>query len=540
MWTNLFIILGGIGLFLFGMQSMTGGIKELAGPGLRRMLGRFTTTPATGALSGAAATAVVQSSSATTVTAVGFVGAGLLTLPQALGIIFGANIGTTVTGWMVMVFGFRMDLGTVVLPLLLAAALARMFFSGRAAQAGSAVAGFALIFIGLDMLQDGMAVYGDRITPADFPDDSLWGRLQLVMLGAAITALTQSSSAGVAAALVALAAGSINFPQAAAMVIGMNIGTTATALMGAAGGSHRMHQTAMGHVIYNLATGCLAFGLLDLAAWALAAPLANGDAQLALVIFHTAFNVAGVALLLPFTNGFARMVQRLIPEPADSLTAGLDERLLADRAAAIDAATGTMRLLVDEAFALLSALIAARGTSRQRQWRLARLASGLSDVKTYLARMPAARDGADTGAIAARHTALLHLHDHLVRLVGRLRQTERIAELPRDGRLAEAAQRMVDVLERVTETETESAIQAVDRLRGGLRDERNRFRADRLAEVAAGGAPEGDVFARLDAMRWLHRVAYHVWRILVHRAELRAHAPVPAGAAASEGPPPES
>ena len=178
---------GGLGLFLVGMIVMTDGLRGLAGDSMRLALMRFTRSPVSGAVTGAIATAVLQSSSATTVAAVGFVGAGLLGFAEALGIIFGANIGTTITGWLVALLGFKLKLGIVVLPLILVGALMRLFGKGRVAHSGTALAGFGLIFVGIGLMQTGMAGLQDVITPAQLPQDTWGGRLSLVALGILIT-----------------------------------------------------------------------------------------------------------------------------------------------------------------------------------------------------------------------------------------------------------------------------------------------------------------------------------------------------------------
>ena len=149
---SVLLCLGGLGLFLLGMTVLTDGLRALAGRALRRLLSRFTRSPLSGAMTGAVTTAVVQSSSATTVAAVGFVGAGLLTFPQALGIVLGANVGTTITGWLVALLGFKLELGTAAMPIVLVGALIRLFARGRASAVGFAVAGFGLIFVGISLL----------------------------------------------------------------------------------------------------------------------------------------------------------------------------------------------------------------------------------------------------------------------------------------------------------------------------------------------------------------------------------------------------
>ncbi|MBT8495558.1 MAG: Na/Pi symporter, partial [Deltaproteobacteria bacterium] len=302
--------IGGLGLFLLGMSLLTDGLKTLAGSSLQRILRRFTRNPTTGAVSGAVVTAVVQSSSATTITAVGLVGAGLLTFPHALGILFGANIGTTATGWLVAVFGFKVPLGTIAMPLVLVGVLLRLFASDRLAALGYSLAGFAVIFIAIGIMQSGMANLEGLVTPESFPGNDLLGRLELVAIGVAITLVTQSSSAGVATAMTALHTGTIGFEQAAALVIGMDVGTTVTAVLATLGGSAAVKRTGYAHLIYNLMTGTMAFALLT--PYINVAELlgSSSDPELFLVGFHTFFNTLGVLLVLPLAGRFGRLMER--------------------------------------------------------------------------------------------------------------------------------------------------------------------------------------------------------------------------------------
>ena len=342
----IFLIPGGIGLFLLGMICLTEGLRGLAGNALRRLLAKFTKTPTTGAMAGAVTTALIQSSSATTVTAIGFVGAGLLTFKQALGVIFGANIGTTITGWMVAILGFKFQISEIVFPLLFLGVLLKLFGTTKLQHVGWSFVGFSILFIGIDILKEGMEVYKDLVTPQIFPDDTLFGRFKLVLIGAAITLVTQSSSAGVATALVALGAGSINFVQAAALVIGMDIGTTFTAALATLGGSTAIRQTGFAHVIYNLLTGVMAFLLLDLFAYIFQTWIEIGtrtDIQIILVAFHTSFNTLGVILVLPFTSFFVEFITRIIPDKGPPLLQRIDNKLLIQPASAIDATFGTLR-----------------------------------------------------------------------------------------------------------------------------------------------------------------------------------------------------
>ncbi len=234
---------GGLGLFLMGMSVMTEGLRALADEKLRSLLSRSTKSLGLAVCTGAFATAMVQSSSATTVAAVGFVHAGLLTFSQSLGIIFGANIGTTITGWMIALVGFKLQLGEIMLPIILVGALLRLSGSGRLKSAGTALAGFGLIFVGITALQNGMSEFQGLVTPDSFPPDTWLGRLLLILIGIVITVITQSSSAGVAAAITAISTGTITLHQGAAMVIGMNVGTTVTAAMATIGGNIQARRT---------------------------------------------------------------------------------------------------------------------------------------------------------------------------------------------------------------------------------------------------------------------------------------------------------
>lgn len=252
-------LLGGIGLFLLGMRMMTEAFSRMASRQTRAVLRGLTTSPARGALAGAVTTALVQSSSATMIMTLGFVGAGMLSFAQAVGVVLGANVGTTITGWMVVFLGFKLDLGTVALPALFAAGLLSALGRGRPARIGSLLAGLSLIFIGLGMMQTGAEGLHGLVLPETLPADTLWGRFVLLLLGVGITVVIQSSSAGVAMTLVLLGSGALTLPQAAAMVIGMDIGTTFKSLIATLGGSRDMRRTAIAHVTYNLVTGIAAW-----------------------------------------------------------------------------------------------------------------------------------------------------------------------------------------------------------------------------------------------------------------------------------------
>ena len=332
---NILIVqaLGGLGLFLLGMIIMTDSLRNLAGDAMRKLLLRFTHTPLSGAITGTIATAILQSSSATTVAAVGMVGAGLMGFAEALGIIFGANIGTTIKGWFVVLLGFKLQIGLMLMPLILVGALLRLFAKDRWASIGMAIAGFGLVFVGIYLIQQGMTDVQKFVTPENFPDDTFVGRIQLLLLGILFSAVTQSSSAGVAVTLTALFSGAINFPQGAALVIGMDVGTTVTAALATIGGTVGSRRTGLSHVIYNCFTGIGALFLITpyVLLWQWLGPdILKNNAEIVLIAFHTSFNVLGVIIVLPLTRQFACLIKRLIPNTEPAYTDSLDKTLLHD------------------------------------------------------------------------------------------------------------------------------------------------------------------------------------------------------------------
>ncbi|MBK8458619.1 MAG: Na/Pi cotransporter family protein [Phyllobacteriaceae bacterium] len=506
---------GGIGLILLGMTIMTEGLRALAGDSLRRVLSRFTRNAFTGALTGAAITAAMQSSTAVTVTTVGLVGGGVLTFLQALGVIFGANVGTTVTGWLVAVLGFKFDLQTAMLPAVFAGALLRRYGRGKLAQAGFALAGFGLLFMGLGTLKDGLAGLEGLVTPDSLPDDGWTGRAMLMAIGAAMTVITQSSSAGVAAALVALHGGTIALPQAAALVIGMDVGTTASAALATLGGSTAMRRTGYAHVVLNLMTGIAAYlaldPLLDLARW-----ISGDGGALALVAFHTGFNVAGVLLLLPFAGHFARLIERLVPERGPPLTVALDERLLSEPASAVDAAMMALKRIAMAQAELLADYLD-RGAPVPGRGLYAPVGAALEAARLYIDRIGAS--GQD-GRIHARHRAAMHALDHMLRLHNRLGQGPRIAALDEDAKLRRMASMLAAMARRAVDTDVFAPHAArLGRLRALYLSKRDAFRATTIEAAAHDLIATDAAILRLDAMRWLDRVAYHLWRIAVNFGE---------------------
>jgi len=306
--------IGGVGLFLLGMKLMTEGLKVAAGDALRRILNFATRSRWRGLASGALITGVVQSSSAVIFATIGFVNAGILGLGQAIGVIYGANLGTTVTTWLVSVVGLTFSLKTFALPFIgLGMMMHVMARPGQWRALGDAIAGFGVFFLGLDVLTDLFRDTGPLFTPGS---EALGLGLLLlhVLAGFVMTVVMQSSSAALAVILTAAAGGLLGLPGAAAMVVGANLGTTSTAVFAALGATANARRVAASHVLFNLVEAAaifLLFGvLLGFVQW-LAGWLGMAQSiAVSLAIFHTSGKLIGLALMWPLTGVLVAWLER--------------------------------------------------------------------------------------------------------------------------------------------------------------------------------------------------------------------------------------
>lgn len=347
---NLFIIIGmlagGLGLFLLAVRMITDGLKLAAGGMLRDLLGHWTYTHTRGLVTGIIITAIVQSSSAVTVAIIGFVNAGLLPLYQALGVIYGANIGTTMTGWLVALVGFNIKIEVFALPLIGLGMLLRLAKgSTRLGSFGEAIAGFGLFFIGIDVLRDAFAGLASGIELQTFSVEGIAGIFLYLGIGFLVTLFTQSSSAAIAITLTAATGGVLTIEAAAAMVIGANIGTTSTAAFAVIGATPNAKRVAMAHIIFNLMSGIIAVLLLPLMFWLISTTgeifnLEDSPA-VTLALFHTVFNVLGVVLILPVSNILCKYLEKKFrtAEEIESKPKYLDKTVAATPALALNAIT---------------------------------------------------------------------------------------------------------------------------------------------------------------------------------------------------------
>jgi phosphate:Na+ symporter len=314
---------GGIGLFLLGMKLMTDGLKMAAGGALRHILSRWTSTPLRGFLSGVLITSLVQASGAVTIAVIGFVNAGLLSLLQTAYVIYGTNIGTTMTSWLVAMVGFKIDVQALALPLIGLGMFVRLLSGdSRRGALGEALAGFGLFFLGIAILKDAFSDVGNDLSLAAYSAEGL-GLLLFTGFGFVLTFLMQSSSAAMVVTITAAAGGVIPLTAAAATVIGANVGTTSTAALAVIGATPNAQRTAAVHVMFNLLTGVTALLLLGplLALVAGIRTTLGLDFAIAteLALFHTLFNILGVMMLWWFTPRLVSWLERRLRSAEEDL-----------------------------------------------------------------------------------------------------------------------------------------------------------------------------------------------------------------------------
>lgn len=323
---RLLMLLGSLGLFIYGMKIMSEGIQKAAGQKLREILGAITKNRAKGIFTGFLTTAIIQSSSATTVMIVSFVNAGLLTLKQSLGVIMGANIGTTVTAWIVAFLGFSVSMSDYALPLFLVAIILLFSNKSNSRSWGEMIAGFAILFLGLELLKSGVPDVKGNLDSLVFlkslTGHGVFSVLIFVLIGTLVTIIVQSSSAAMAVTILLCERGVIPFEMAAGMVLGENIGTTITANLAAIVGNVHAKRAARAHFLFNVfgvIWMVVAFPfflqLIDyLVSMEMESPLVSQDSRpIALALFHTVFNVLNVLLLVWFTPQMAKLVIKMVP-----------------------------------------------------------------------------------------------------------------------------------------------------------------------------------------------------------------------------------
>ena len=556
-------VIGGVGLFLLGMSVMTAGLKGLAGSRLRTVLSKAAATPLSGAFWGAVVTLIVQSSSATTMTTIGLVSAGVLTFQQGLALVFGANVGTTGTGWLVALIGVRVSLTAAALPMIFVGALIKLLGHGRVSAAGAALAGFALVLFGLTTLQQGMGGLAEQLHPADLPAvlgtrwwAGLYGVLALIVVGLVMTAVMQSSTAAIAVTLSAHYAGAVGLDQACALIIGQNIGTATSSAMAAIGASSTAKRLALAYILFKLIAGLIALVLFPVTIPLLVRASDTVDGVTLLAGYHTAYNVVGVAVLLPVIDGFTRLVERLLPERGSPLTRCLDPAALVTSVATVEAVRLTVaRALETICGSLATALAATNPGASARPKKnvvpVTEAANALRQAQEFLSEASGPPESADE---QQRLTSTLHALDHASRLAETVGEEVEFGTRPggsedmRAAEVCEVAMRSAAALAAEvsaspgfsdrpipigpgrklkesfdpeeglgsTQESTEQALAQLERCAKELGELRKDHRRATLSSVAGGALTADEAITRVDAIRRLEALAHHAWRSAAH------------------------
>lgn len=321
-WENIDIwkLLGGLGIFLFAMFTLENSIKKLAGRSFKKFIRTYTNGRLKSIFAGTIVTSILQSSSAVSLMVLAFVGAGIMAMKNAIGVIIGSNIGTTTTAWIVASFGFKMDIESFALPIIGIGGLVLIFLgkSDKYSNVSKLFVSFGFLFLGLSYMKESVDSLTTNISIEDIPD---YGLLFFILIGTLLTAAMQSSSATIAIVLTGVNAGLISFDGAACMVIGANIGTTATVLIGGIRATQIKKRVAFSHLFFNISTAIIGFALLYPITYCIKQIIGPIDenAVVGIALFHTIFNIIGVILFFPFVGVFSNWLIKIIPDKEVSL-----------------------------------------------------------------------------------------------------------------------------------------------------------------------------------------------------------------------------
>jgi phosphate:Na+ symporter len=534
------VLAGGIGLFLLGMRLMTDGLRVAAGSALRDILARGTRTTGHGILSGALITAIVQSSSAVTVATLGFVNAGLMGLSQAIAVILGANVGTTMTGWLIALVGLKIDVGLLALPVIgLGMGLRLVRGANPGGALGEALAGFGVFFLGIDVLAGAFEGLSARAVDLAHPG-GVAGVLAFVGLGFLLTVLTQSSSAAIALVLTGAAGGVLPLNAAAAAVIGANVGTTVTAVLGSIGATANARRVAMAHVGFNLGTAVVALALLPLLLHLItgtrtALGLDTPPVTL-LAAFHTTFNVIGVLLFWPLAAPLAGwLAGRFRSADEDEARPHyLDRTVLGTPVLAMHALTREMARTLSITRRMAAAALSREAGPGPRLAQDRRVVERLVEETGEFCRLmnraelPAAMG--DALPVALR---VLRYGAETAELAVNIANAQsRLREVADAGLAEEIARYKAGLVALLTAADPAAAgfdTQACMQRLQALEQEYQELKSHLLRAGASGRLPVRDTVAQLDLLSDLRRLSEQVAKGARHLADVAAVAPPAAG-----------
>ena len=504
-------LVGGLGLFLLGIHHLTEGLKGLAGDSLRRALQAMVGGRLSAIVSGALFTVLIQSSTATTLTVIGFVSAGLVTFAQSVGVIIGATVGTTSTPWLVAIFGFRLRISAFAMPMVGIGAFLWIIAKGKTRSAGAILAGFGLLFVGIDYLQTGMEGVSwnlDAIGGSGFG----WQWI-LAGVGILMSVVMQSSSAAAAATLVALHAGSLTFEQACAMIVGQSVGTAATSALVAIGAGLAVRRAAMAHIVYNVSAGIIGILLLTpivaVARW-VGAQFDEPDGVLALAAFSSIFKLVGILAFYPWLDRFSHIIERITGAGAETAVGHLDPVLAeAGGAVALEAA---WRAILELAHGSVDAV---RRRLIGKPVRYDPPVDAARQIEQFLQSL--SLETLDLGAFEPRLVRLCHALDHLNQLHDDFTRVPPDAsgwQPPagfEDG--ARALATWLDTMKDPQAAPGAEIFKAMGNASNRLTDERTTGRDKILQDVALQRTPVETARSGLELLGWADGTFYHAWRL---------------------------
>jgi phosphate:Na+ symporter len=504
-------LLGGLGLFLLGIHHLTEGLKGLAGDSLRRALQRLVAGRFSAVASGALFTAVIQSSTAAILTVIGFVSAGLVTFSQAVGMIIGATLGTTSTIWLVAIFGLRFRISAAALPMLGIGAFLWLIARGKTRSLGAVLAGFGLIFTGIDFLQTGMG--GVSWNLETFAGRGFGARWILAGIGVLMSIVMQSSTAAGAATLVALNTGSLTFEQGCAMIVGQSVGTAVTTGLVMIGGSLAVRRASLAHIIFSVIVGVLGIlflGPLTEASDWVGIQLYDPDGVLAMATFSSLFKLAGIVVFYPWLDGFARLIVRISGRGSESAVSRLEPTLVeAGGEVALEAAWRAILEVAHDAVAVIRKRLAGESVTYNPP------AEGTEQIDHFLASLPL--ETTDLGTIGPRLVRLVHALDHLTELHDDLTRIPPVVNDWQPSAGFEAgAQALAAWLGATKDPKAApdpAVFEALEAASKQLNEERKTGREKLLEDVALQRTPTTTARAALEALVWNDLALYHAWRL---------------------------
>jgi len=317
-------IAAGVSIFLFGMLFLEDGFRAFTGGLLERILKKTTDSLPKAIVFGIVSTTVMQSSSLVSVITISFLSAGLIWLSSGIGIIFGANIGTTTGAWLVAGFGLKVNIAAYAMPMLVFGIILVFQKSKNLKGIGYVLAGLGFLFLGIHYMKEGFEAFRETINLAEYAIPGFLGLIVFTLIGVAATVIMQSSHATLVLIITALAAAQITYENALALAIGANIGTTITAIIGAMSSNYQGKRLAVAHLIFNFVTGAIAIILISQIVWVVDGIAANvgiaaDNYTLKLAVFHTVFNLIGVTVMLPLVPKLIGFLQRVIPKPREEM-----------------------------------------------------------------------------------------------------------------------------------------------------------------------------------------------------------------------------